>query len=231
MGRHTLFRSDIPPVGDRCAIEGDEAKHAVRVKRLRTGDEALLTDGCGRVARAAVEEAGRALTLTIRSIDTVPPIRPSVRVFAASPKGARLERMVDALSQVGASSWSPLATERGVVEPGENKMARAARVALESAKQSGRPWIMSIDGSATIEEALSAEHDVVLADETGDPYEPRGAERIALLVGPEGGWTERELETAREAGARVRRFGVRTMRVEVAAPVAAACIIDHEQRD
>jgi len=230
MGSHTLFASDIPPVGDRCVIEGEEAKHAVRVKRLRAGEETRLTDGRGRVARAVVEEAGRARTLTIQAIDTVPPSRPSVRVFSASPKGARLERMVDALSQVGASSWSPLGTERGVVEPGANKMARAARVALESAKQSGRPWVMSVEGGVSIEGALGSGGDVVVADETGDVYEAVGAARVALLVGPEGGWTERELETARASGARVHRFGVRTMRIEVAAPVAAACIIDHERR-
>lgn len=230
MPRHTLFSPDIPEAGGEIVIEGEEAKHATRVKRLGVGDIARLVDGAGTEALAELTHAKKSVTLTIRERRTVERVRPIVRVFASAPKGARLEKMVDALSQVGAASFAPLETRRGVVEPGENKMARAQRVSIESAKQSGRAWAMDIREMTTVSEALGSCQRAVLADESGDMYSPTGGAEIALLIGPEGGWTDEELERARDAGATVARFGMHTMRVEVAAPIACAGMIDQENR-
>ncbi len=232
MALHTLFTSDIPDVGELLVIEGDEAKHAVRSKRIEPGDFVKLTNGWGAVAEAEVREAGRSLSLMIRTIDTVDPIRPEVRVFAATPKGPRLDKMIDALSQVGARSWSPMSTRFGVVDPGSNKMDRSCRIALESAKQCGRAWVMEIGKKTDFVRAIQGLRGgcAVIADAGGEAYTASGADEIALFVGPEGGWSEDELAAARTAGARVCSFGVHTMRIETATPVAAACIIDHERR-
>jgi 16S rRNA (uracil1498-N3)-methyltransferase len=67
----------------------------------------------------------------------------------------------------------------------------------------------------------------VIADAGGQPYEPGKEDRVRLLVGPEGGWTEGELADAVEAGARVVRFGRHVMRIETAAVVAAGIILGH----
>ena len=231
MARHTLYLTEIPEPGTSILIEGDEAKHAIRVKRVAAGDLIALTDGRGLTALANVTDARRTLTLTVRTTDHAARTSPSVRVLTASPKGPRLEKMIDALSQVGAASWGALGTKLGVVDPGENKLDRAERVALESAKQCGRAWIMEIGRKASLKDALRGGGAVVVADASGEPYESNGNDEITLLIGPEGGWTEDELASARDAGARVNSFGVHTMRIEVAAPVACACIIDREQRN
>lgn len=232
MARHTLFTPDIPPPGGSIVIEGDEARHAVRVKRITEGDPVTLTDGRGRVAQAEATDTRRRLALTIRTVDTAPPIRPAVRVLTASPKGPRLEKMIDALSQVGAASWAPMDTKLGVVDPGANKMERSRRVALESAKQCGRAWVMDVEKKTDFSKALADARGtrLVLADGAGEPYTPTAAERVTLLIGPEGGWTDEELDRARKAGANVCAFGVHTMRIETAAAVACACIIEHETR-
>ena len=230
MALHTLFTSDIPGVGDRLVVEGDEARHAVRSKRIEAGDIVAITNGCGAVAEAEVLEARRSLVLTIRTIDTVDPILPEVRVFAATPKGPRMDKMIDTLSQVGARSWTPLATKHSVVDPGSNKIERTRRIAAESAKQCGRAWVMEIGRKTEFERAIDVAHGtrIVIADASGGPYVASGAQGVTLFIGPEGGWTDGELAEARGAGASICSFGVHTMRIEVAAPVAVACIIDHE---
>ena len=231
MARHTLYLTEIPEPGTSILIEGDEAKHAIRVKRVAAGDLIALTDGRGLTALANVTDARRTLTLTVRTTDHAARTSPSVRVLTASPKGPRLEKMIDALSQVGAASWGALGTKLGVVDPGENKLDRAERVALESAKQCGRAWLLEIGETATLEEACSAPAgtDVVIADASGESYTPTGDACVRVLIGPEGGWREDELERAQESGARACRFGPYVMRIETAAAAATAIVRDaHE---
>jgi len=129
-------------------------------------------------------------------------------------------------------SWSPLGTKLSIVDPGSNKVDRTERIAVESAKQCERAWTMSIERKTDLGGALRANTgaQIVVADASGEPYIASGAEKIALLIGPEGGWTDEELQACKAAGARVCTFGVHVMRIEVAAPVAVACIIDHERR-
>ncbi len=231
MARHTLYLTEIPEPGSSILVEGDEAKHAIRVKRVAPGDVIALTDGAGLTALADVTDAYRTLTVTIRTREEAARVSPAVRVLTASPKGPRLEKMVDALSQVGAASWGALGTKLGVVDPGEHKLDRSKRVALESAKQCGRAWLMEIEQKVSFDQALNGGGAVVLADASGEPYKKTGHEEITLLIGPEGGWTDEELAIAREAGVKVHSFGVHVMRIEVAAPVACAGIIDREHRN
>jgi 16S rRNA (uracil1498-N3)-methyltransferase len=232
MGTHRIYIEGIPPVGDVARIEGDEAKHALRVKRLEAGDAVQLLDGAGAVGEGVVEPRtdGRrgewSLLVRVNRLMRMEPIRPALDVRAATPKGAHLEEMIGALSQVGAATWGPLETERGVVDPREAKLERMQRVAIEASKQCGRAWVMGIASKQTLGAALSwTEGLVIVADASGIAYVPSGAGRIRLLIGPEGGWTEHELDEARRAGARVCSFGPHAMRIETAATVAAGVIM------
>jgi 16S rRNA (uracil1498-N3)-methyltransferase len=135
--------------------------------------------------------------------------------------------MIDGLSEAGAAQWRALETERGVAEAGAHKLERVERHALEASKQCGRAWVMETGPGATLAEALRGGAGVrgVVADASGGAYAARGAGTVRVLIGPEGGWTERELAAARDAGAEVARFGPHTMRIETAAVVAAAVVI------
>lgn len=237
---HRLFLDQpIPPPGRSLAIEGDEAAHALRVKRLHPGDTLALLDGCGVTALARVEQpdahspsrrAPTVLRLTITDRTEHPLPSPALEVFTATPKGARPDDLIDQLSQVGAAAWAPLHTDRGVVDPRPAKLDRLERIARESAKQCGRPWLLRIDPPRDLHALLTdpARPTTILADASGEPLRPMhgtASPTLRLLIGPEGGWSPAELESARAAGATLARFGPHTMRIETAAVAAAAVIM------
>jgi 16S rRNA (uracil1498-N3)-methyltransferase len=237
MSLHRVWLDGPPPTpGDLLRLTGDEARHAVRVKRLAPGDHLELLDGAGLRAHAVVERTstpgsgatGVWLDIRIASTGVADPVSPCLEVCSAVPKGPRAAELVEQLSQVGAASWRPLVAERSVVDPGDAKLDRLRRVALESAKQCGRPWVMAIDDEITLTAALDGPGPVIVADASGGPLRAATAPApLRLLIGPEGGWTPRELDAIAAAPtATLARFGPHVMRIETAAVAAAAVIIN-----
>ncbi len=239
MGVHRVWIEGSRPLqGEVVRLSGDEAKHALRVKRVGVGDPVELLDGAGFVGSGAVERAsvpgggGAWLDVRVASARTASPVLPRVEVCSATPKGPRAGELIEQLSQVGAACWRPLDTERGVVDPGDLKLDRLRRVALESAKQCGRAWVMEIGEPIALEAALAAGGAaVVIADGAGGAYRGgSGAATIRLLIGPEGGWSDAERGRIAAAPAAVLAgFGPHVMRIETAA-VAAAAIVLHAAR-
>ncbi|MFI4893920.1 MAG: RsmE family RNA methyltransferase [Phycisphaerales bacterium JB058] len=238
MHRISLANSGEPLQQGECVrITGDEARHAVKVKRLEPGERLELLTGSGLVAEASMVGAeklgkkdGWAIDVRVEAVRRAPPVYPQIDVRSAVPKGPRLEEMVDQLGQIGATSWGPLRSERSVVNPREGKLGRLERICEESAKQCGRAWLMRIERALQFKELLDAPGPIVVADQSGEPYQPMRVQRLTLAVGPEGGWTSAELELLRRSGARITRFGSHVMRVETAAAAACAIIMDLEQR-
>jgi 16S rRNA (uracil1498-N3)-methyltransferase len=247
---HRVFVDALPSEPQTLAIEGDEAAHALRVKRVRSGEHVELLDGRGHVAAGVVldprdaapgaaaflpprrrgEEAP--LLVRIESVRAVEPLRPRLEVLTAAPKGPRLADLIDQLAQAGAASWAPLSTARSVVDPREARLERLVRVAREAGKQCGRAWTLGIGPPADLPAALAHAPGLmaVVADASGEPWRHHAAVEsytVRLLVGPEGGWTPEELDRARAAGATIARFGPHTMRIETAAVVAAGVILAH----
>lgn len=226
---HTIFLPNARDDADAIHVEGDEARHATRVKRLGVGDGVRVLDGRGGVFVCSIIAAGRSLELEVRERQQAPRMVPMLRVLSATPKGPRLDKMIDQLSQVGAASWSPLMTALGVVDPGEHKVERTRRIAIESAKQCARAWTMEVNAPITLDQALRADADVIVADAGATAYGARGNREIHLLVGPEGGFTQVELTLMASAGARRASFGPHIMRIETAAVTAAAIILNAER--
>ncbi len=236
MGVHRIFFPDLPGQGREVRIDGEEAHHAVRVKRLAEGDIIGLLDGAGAVATARIGSIDKhrgewSITALVENCERAERARPVVEVWASTPKGDRLETMIDGLSQVGAASWHALETERTVVEPRGGKIERLRRTCIESMKQCGRAWMLEIGPAGTLADALNAQgRAIIMADGGGQDWQSAratlgGMQSVRLLIGPEGGWTPEELQQARGKGAAVVRFGPHTMRIETAAIAACACIM------
>lgn len=228
MALHRFYYPQLGAGPGNVQIEGEEARHAARVKRLRLGEAVEVISGDGRRAAAAVSEIrkqGQAwvVDLAAEASTLDPPPSPLVEVCSPPPKGERLERMIDQLSQVGAWRWCPLVTERSGPPPRPGKLDRLQRVAIEAAKQCGRSRLLEIGAPVALAEALARTDGwaVTMVDAEGDGA-PETSHNLRILVGPEGGWTGAERAAAEAAGARLVRLGALTMRVELAAVVGAA---------
>lgn len=240
MGIHRVWlEGSRPQVGDMVRLTGDEAKHALRVKRVGVGDAVELLDGAGYVAAGVVDgvssPGGGGIWMDVRvgRAGLAPQVAPRVEVCSPTPKGPRSAELVEQLSQVGAAAWRPLITDRGVVDPGEMKVERLRRVAHESAKQCGRAWVMEIGEPIALGAALVADGvQVVVADATGARYRSGpGVGAVRVLIGPEGGWSDGEREVIAgtppgTSGVVLASFGPHVMRIETAAVAGAAVVLD-----
>ncbi|MEM1184051.1 MAG: RsmE family RNA methyltransferase [Planctomycetota bacterium] len=211
------------------AIEGEEARHAIRVKRLKQGERVGVLDGAGRRGVGAVSViAGnrRSFELDVDQVTIEPPVEPRLEIWAAAPKGDRLETMVDHLSQAGATAWVPITSDLTERELTEKRAERLERVADESLKQCGRAWKLEIASPRPASEAWADQGALVLvADATGGAMpECPAAGTVRVVVGPEGGWTASELEAASAAGATRVGLGPHVMRIGTAAVVAAGVV-------
>lgn len=234
MHRISIIENAAPLMAGELVIEGEEAHHAARVKRLREGETVEVLDGRGRVGSGVVVgmkkvSGGWRLTVRLAEVREVKPIVPRVEVLCPPPKGAHLSQLIEGLSQTGAAQWTPLVTAHSVSDARAERRERLERIATEASKQCGRAWRLEIGAPMTLGSALErAGARLVVADESGEPYTPSGIEEICLLVGPEGGWREDELAAARRARATLARFGPHTMRIETAAVVGTAIVLDAE---
>ncbi|MEL6328101.1 MAG: RsmE family RNA methyltransferase [Planctomycetota bacterium] len=205
-------------VGDRIALSETEARHARRVKRLADGDPIELLDGAGW--RATAELEGQGAILVAFSIEPTPD--PAIEIACPAPKGDRLAQMIDQLSQCGAAAWRPLQTERSVVEPRQNKLDRLHRIADEAMKQCGRAHRLEILEPLALADLLARPHERrLLADAGGDAAPTELSGQVQVLLGPEGGLTDAELDACRDAGAVPTHLGPHVMRIETAAVAAA----------
>ncbi|MCI0457306.1 MAG: 16S rRNA (uracil(1498)-N(3))-methyltransferase [Gemmataceae bacterium] len=209
-------------------LDGPEAHHLTSVCRARPGDVVCLFNGDGReyLARVASAERRR-VTLDITEVTTPQrelPLR--LEVAAPLPKGDRAQFLVEKLTELGVTSFVPLSTRRSVVHPREAKLEKLQRYVIEASKQCGRNVLMEVKSLESWESyARRAELPAlrVLAHPGGTAQEaltPGSA--LTVAVGPEGGFTDEEVEMARSAGWRLMDLGPRILRVETAALVLAA---------
>lgn len=233
---HRILIDDLPPAGGPgvdIIVDGDEARHALRVKRLNEGERVELFDGRGRVARGVVARRDRhALTVELLgAVDEVSEVSPRVEVWCPMPGVDRAGAMVEQLSQCGAAAWVPMRTGRAQRDPSASQLEKFRRVARESAKQCGRAWVMDVELPRSLDEALEVGGDIrlVAMDATGSaPVGMEWGPTVRVLVGPEGGWTD--AERAGLAGATMLRAGPHVLRLETAAVVGAAMVLAQEAR-
>jgi 16S rRNA (uracil1498-N3)-methyltransferase len=230
---HTAYCPDLDPLSTTITLTGDERDHAVRTKRMRPGDELLLFDGKGTIARCCVLRTSGALELEIISTDTSPKPACRVEICCPVPKGPRASTLIDLLSQVGADAWRPLESAYSEQTASPARVERLTRVAQEALKQCRRPWLLDFYDPIQFIAALEGPDQIILAEASGDSLEniPRiTAGAIRVLVGPEGGWRDDELDLARQSNVPIVRFGDTVMRIETAAAVSCALILEHTRR-
>lgn len=228
--------------GVEVRVEGDEAHHAVAVRRLRVGERVVLTDGAGVSAVGAVASTGkRVFTVLVEEVSTAPEPAPSLTVVQALPKGDRGELAVEMLTEIGVQRIVPWAAARSVaVWRGERAVKSHAKwvaTAREAAKQARRPHVPVVTDLASTTEVLALmdgfDLTLVLHEEGSVPLAsvPLPADgEVAVVVGPEGGVAPEELAAFEDAGAVVVRLGPEVLRTSTAGVAAAAAILARTPR-
>ena len=137
--------------GELAVVDGDEGFHAATVRRIRRGEELMLGDGAGVLARCVVEQTGRD-GLRARVLDRwqVPPVQPPVTVVQALPKAERSELAIELATEAGADSFVAWQAARCVARwdgaRADKGLRRWRAVARAAAQQSRRAYIPSVDG-------------------------------------------------------------------------------------
>jgi 16S rRNA (uracil1498-N3)-methyltransferase len=228
--------------GSVVEVTGDEAHHAVAVRRLREGERVVLTDGRGTSVTGSVTSTGkRVFSVTVASVAQDPRPDPAITVVQALPKGDRGELAVEVLTEVGVDRIVPWAASRSVAvwkgERATKSHAKWQATAREAAKQSRRSWLPTVAPLASTAElaAIIAEADlaVVLHEDATTPLsavDVPAAGRIVVVVGPEGGIAPDELAALASAGARSVRLGAEVLRTSTAGVVAVAALLARTTR-
>ncbi|MDD4312247.1 MAG: 16S rRNA (uracil(1498)-N(3))-methyltransferase [Eubacteriales bacterium] len=214
---------------DTATITGDDAHHISRVLRMKAGDALSLCDGAGNEYDAVISSITQeTVSCTVgerRASEAESPVK--VTLFQCLPKTGKMELIVQKCTELGIFSIVPVVSARCVVVPGKDydkKRERYNRVALEAAKQSRRGMIPSVLPLIELKKIDVKAFDLFLvAYEDENTVSLKQALRaakqpatIALLIGPEGGLEESEVQLLVKSGAQSVSLGKRILRTETA---------------
>ena len=223
---------------DDVVVDDAEAHHLLHVLRFKPGDHLQLFDGCGMEADAVVTRISRRevfCTVTTRR-QTSQNDRVRVTVIAAPPKAERLKWMVEKLTEIGVARLILLQTDRTEITPRESRTEKLRSYVIAACKQCRRNELMQLSPLQTLTSVLD---DVMATRLPGElwiahpaPSMPTvSSDRVMpmpsrlLLIGPEGGFTDTELQAAVNAGARMISWPHTILRIETAAMVFATQLL------
>jgi 16S rRNA (uracil1498-N3)-methyltransferase len=214
--------------GALCRLEDDETHH-LRVRRAEAGDVVGVRNGAGLVGGGRLSRDGQGWVVEIEQTESVP--RPPETVLAVGAGDRdRFGWLVEKATELGVSAVVPVDTARtaGVATRlRAGALDKLRRQALEALKQSGAAWATAVGDPVSLDEFLEPPRadSRWLADQEGHPPPAHlGSEGVAVLVGPEGGFTVAEREAIVGAGFHPTRLGPHTLRFETAAIAAAASV-------
>jgi 16S rRNA (uracil1498-N3)-methyltransferase len=205
-------------------LAGDELHHA-RVVRVREGEGVEVFDGRGRSFAATME------TLTSVRLGAEVPSRESpvaVELAMSVIQLEKLELVLQKATELGVAILTPLITDRMEVraERFRGKRDRWQKIIFEAVKQSGRAAIPSLNEPMTFDQAIARDGMKVVYDAEVESETPQPRNPATLFIGPEGGFSPRELALAKTHGAHFASLGPRRLRAETAGIVAVALVID-----
>ena len=227
--------------GQVVTLYGPEGKHAASVRRMRVGESIQLSDGRGFRARGRVSEVQQAiLQVQVETVVNEGVPKPSITLVQALAKGDRDEQAVQASTEAGIAAVLPWQAEHSVsrwdATKAPKQVARWNTITTEAAKQSLRSWFPEVSNPVTSAQLVKTfgGFDLVLVLEPtaargisqvlADRFSAKPTQKVALVIGPEGGISPRELADFEAAGAVLVRLGAEVLRTSTAGVAAVALI-------
>lgn len=235
---HTFYVRSNQINEDVATITGSEQHHLRNVLRLGLGDTIRIVDGKGSICIGEIYQIdAESAEAKILSRNYYERRTPSLILFQGLPKNDKMEMILQKTTELGVTQIVPMSTERSLQKPSENRCERWHRVVLSATKQCKRAWLPELHEVQEFNECLNMiskyalslifwenekqQHiKVVLREKTK-------IESIAFLVGPEGGFTDKEVDAAIKNGCIPVTIGSNILRTETAA-IAGITIAAYE---
>lgn len=209
--------------GGRAVIEGGDARHLARSLRAKVGEEIDVIDPAGLKLRVRLDTVSkeRVTGTIVHEQAHLPEPAARITLAIANLPAPALELVLSRCTEAGAHAFCVFQADRSVARG--SKPERWKTICREAAMLAGRLHVPEVTHVSTLDEVLAGAHDPVMlvrgaATRLSDVVEPRD---LTLLVGPEGGWTERELALV----VRKADLGPRNLRADTAALVALAIAV------
>ncbi len=218
-------------------VTGREANHLIKVMRVKAGDSLLLADKSGWDYTATVCEIldGEIIFDIISKEKNPAEPTKSLTVFMALPKADKLEFITQKMCELGAVKLVPFVSEYCVAQKSkkdDNKITRLQKISDEACKQSGRSIPMTVEKTATFKEILpmlETFDKVILFYEHGakalSKVDFENAGNVAIIIGSEGGFSQKEADLMAAKGAENVLLGSRILRCETAAVTGASLVM------
>lgn len=232
---HHFFTEPCQIGDETIRITGPDVNHMKNVLRMKQGEEVLVSDGAGRDYLCCVEqlEAEEVLVSIKEELKESRELPSRIWLFQGLPKSDKMELIIQKAVELGAEAIVPVATRNAVVKlDGKKEASKRARwqaIAESAAKQSKRSRIPQVELVMTLKEAFSFVHDrefglclIPYEQEKGMDAMKQALEKtapgqkIAVFIGPEGGFDEGEIRQALEMGVCPVSLGSRILRTETA---------------
>ena len=227
-----FFVDDLPAtVGAHYKFSNEDALHAIKVLRLSTGEIFNLSDGKGAWSRVVVEEtAKKSMRVKVLETGFEKPLDTTFTIVQAIPKGDRIKDAIELSTEGGADRIVMWKATRSIGRS-EDKIEKLQVTAREASKQSRRYRIPEVVGVATTENIVDeiAKSDLVLilhesAIASLSSAVTPGAKKVLIIIGPEGGLTDEEIESFAAAGGKVVLMGRPILRSAHAGLAALAAV-------
>lgn len=239
-----FFINENQIIGDVISITGDDAHHISRSLRMAAGEYITACDNNAVEYNCILEQflEGEVRARIVDKAKSLSELPVKIHLFQALPKGEKLDFIVQKAIECGAFDITPFKSERCVVkvkaDAESRKTERRNKIALEAAKQCGRGIVPTVNPTVSFDGMLSAarQSDVVLFCYEGKGTMPMGValkslrseksiSDISIIIGSEGGFSEREASIALECGFMPIGLGNRILRAETAAVFALSCAV------
>ena len=240
-----VFVADI--TGEAITIGGGDANHLARALRAKRGDKLTAVDGAGNCAVVELIDFDKE-TITARRVGEIRKVVVDRKIILADclPKQNRFDNIIEKATELGVAGIEPLISERTIARPNvlreKSKLERWNRIAKESAEQCARDTVPTIGNIRTLNEWLEeispldentlllfcweSERDTTVREVLSSARD----KNIFVLIGPEGGFSEREVDAVKSAGGISVTLGNRVLKTDTAA-VSVLAMINYESME
>jgi len=229
-----FFVDDLPTtIGSSYEFANDDANHAIRVLRMQEGAEFMLSDGKGAWSQVVATEVKKK-SMQVRVMDSgfQDPLATTITVVQAIPKGDRAKEAIELLTEAGVDRIVPWLSTRSIGK-GSEKFAVTAREASKQSRRFRIPEVTDMATTAQICEAIKISDLAIAFHESAttklsDQVSSHNVEHLLIIIGPEGGLTDEEIDAFTQAGAKVALMGrpiLRSAHAGIAAVSAVSALL------